>query len=60
MGKESKEVFISLETLSKKLELDSQEDNFTEPLAMQHEELTNENLMESVPREKVKIATRRN
>ena len=33
-------------TISKKLELDLQEDDFTELLAVQHEELTNEDLME--------------
>ena len=43
---ESKEVFSNLVTLSEKLELDLQEDDFTELLAVQHEELTNENLME--------------
>ena len=44
--KESKEVFSNLVTLSKKLELDLQEHDFTELLAVQHEELTNEDLME--------------
>ena len=43
---ESKEVFSNLVALSKKLELDLQEDDFTELLAVQHKELTNENLME--------------
>ena len=33
-------------TLSEKLELDLQEDDFVELLAVQHEELTNEDLME--------------
>ena len=33
-------------TLSEKLELDLQEDDFIEHLAVQHEELTNEDLME--------------
>ena len=43
---ESKEIFSNLVTLSKKLELDLQEDDFTELLAVQHKELTNEDLME--------------
>ena len=43
---ESKEVFSNLVTLSEKLELGLQEDNFIELLAVQHEELTNEDLME--------------
>ena len=43
---ESKKVFSNLVTLSKKLELDLQEDNFIELLAVQHEELTNEDLIE--------------
>ncbi|TEA29453.1 hypothetical protein DBR06_SOUSAS510002, partial [Sousa chinensis] len=43
---ESKEVFSNLVTLSEKLELDLQEDDFTELLAVQHDELTNEDLME--------------
>ena len=46
VDKESEKVFNSLVTLSKKLELDLQEDDFIELLAVQHEELTNENLME--------------
>ena len=46
VDEESKEVSSSLVTLSKKLELDLQEDDFTELLAVPHEELTNENLME--------------
>ena len=46
VDEESKEVFNNLVTLSKKLELDLQEDNFIELLAVQHEELTNEDLME--------------
>ena len=33
-------------TLSEKLELDLQEDDFVDLLAVQHEELTNEHLME--------------
>ena len=36
----------ALVTVSQKLELDLQEDDFTELLAVQHEELTNEDLME--------------
>ena len=46
MDEESKEIFSSLVTLSEKLEVDLQEDNFIELLAVQHEELTNEDLME--------------
>ena len=46
VDEESKEVFSNLVTLSEKLELDLQEDDFTELLAVQHEELTNEDLME--------------
>ena len=33
-------------TLSEKLDLDPQEDNFTELLSVQHKEVTNEDLME--------------
>ena len=43
---ESKEIFSNLVTLSKKLELDLQEDNFIELLVVQHEKLTNKDLME--------------
>ncbi|XP_057390086.1 tigger transposable element-derived protein 1-like isoform X2 [Balaenoptera acutorostrata] len=46
VDEESKEVFSNLVTLSEKLELDLQEDDFIELLAVQHEELTNEDLME--------------
>ena len=46
VDEESKEFFSHLVTLSEKLELDLQEDDFTEFLAVQHEELTNEGLME--------------
>ena len=46
VDEESKEVFSNLVALSKKLELDLQEDDFSELLAVQHRELTNENLME--------------
>ncbi|XP_059939309.1 tigger transposable element-derived protein 1-like isoform X2 [Mesoplodon densirostris] len=46
LDEESKEVFSNLVTLSEKLELDLQEDDFIELLAVQHEELTNEDLME--------------
>ena len=42
----SEEVFSNVVTLSEKLELDLQEDDFIELLAVQHEELTNEDLME--------------
>ena len=47
VDEESKEVFSNLMTLSEKLEIDLQEDDFIELLAVQHEELTNENLMET-------------
>ena len=46
MDEESKEVFSNLVTLSRKLEIDLQEDDFIKLLAVQHEELTNEGLME--------------
>ena len=46
MDEESKEVFSNVVTLSKTLEIDLQEDSFTELLAVQHEKLTNEVLME--------------
>ena len=46
VDEEPKEVFSNSVTLSKKLELDPQEGDFTELLAMQHEEFTNEDLME--------------
>ncbi|TEA34734.1 hypothetical protein DBR06_SOUSAS20210023, partial [Sousa chinensis] len=46
VDEEPKEVFNNLVTLSEKLELDLQEGNFIELLAVQHEELTNEDLME--------------
>nr|XP_033696891.1 tigger transposable element-derived protein 1-like [Tursiops truncatus] len=46
VDEELKEVFSNLVTLREKLELDLQEDDFIEFLAMQHEELTNEDLME--------------
>ena len=46
VDEESKEVLSNLVTLSTKLELDLQEDDFTVLLAVQHEELTNEDLME--------------
>lgn len=52
IDEESKEVFSSLVTPSEKLELDLQEDNFTE--LVQCEELTNEDLMELEPRERKK------
>ncbi|TEA37518.1 hypothetical protein DBR06_SOUSAS8810053, partial [Sousa chinensis] len=45
VDEESKEVFSNLVTLSEKPELDLQEDDFIELLAVQHEELTNEDLM---------------
>ncbi|KAJ8777715.1 hypothetical protein J1605_014368 [Eschrichtius robustus] len=46
VDKESKEIFSNLVTLSEKLEVDLQEGNFIELLAVQHKELTNEDLME--------------
>ncbi|TEA41092.1 hypothetical protein DBR06_SOUSAS29010005, partial [Sousa chinensis] len=46
VDEESQEVFSNLVTLSKKMELDLQVDAVTELLAVQHEELTNEDLME--------------
>ena len=46
VDEESKEVFSNLVTLSKKTDL--QEDNFIELRALQHKELTNEDLMELV------------
>ena len=46
VNEESKVVFSNLVTLSEKLELDMQEDDFIELLAVQHKELTNEDLME--------------
>ena len=52
IDEESKEVFSSLVTPSEKLELDLQEDNFTE--LVQCEKLTNEDLMELEPRERKK------
>ena len=45
VDEESKEVFSNLVALSEKLELDLQEDDFIELLAVQHEEITNEDLM---------------
>ena len=44
-NEESKEVLSNLVTLSKKLELDSQEGNFIELFSLQHE-FTNKDLME--------------
>ena len=46
VDEKSKKVFSDLVTLSEKLKLVLQEDNFIELLAVQHEELTNEDLME--------------
>ena len=46
VDEESEEVSSDLVTLSKKLELDLQEDDFIQLLAVPHEELTNEDLME--------------
>ena len=55
VDEESKEVFSNLVTLSKKLELDLQEDVFIELLAVQREELTNEDLMELEAQRKDKV-----
>ena len=52
VDEEPKEVFSDLVTLSKKLELDLQVDNFTEFLAAQQKGLTNEDLMELEARRK--------
>ena len=46
MDEESKEVFSNLVTLSKKLELELQEDEIIKLLTVQHEEFNNEDLME--------------
>ena len=46
VDEESKELFSNLVTLREKVELDLQEDNFIELLVVQHEKLTNEDLME--------------
>ena len=46
VDEESEEVCSNVVTLSKKLELDLQEDDFTELLAVQHEELTDEDVTE--------------
>ena len=46
VGEESKEVFSNLVTLSEKLQLDLQEDDYIELLVVQYEKLTNEDLME--------------
>ena len=46
VDEESKETFSNLVTLSKELELDLQEDDFIDLLAVQYEVLTNEDLME--------------
>ena len=45
MSEESKVVFSNLMTLSEKLELNMQEDGFTELLAMQYEKLTMKKLI---------------
>ena len=46
VNEKSKVDFRNLVTLSEKLELDMQEDNFTKLFAVQQEEVTNEDLME--------------
>ena len=46
VNEKSKADFRNLVTLCEKLELDMKEDNFTELLAVQQEEVTNEDLME--------------
>ena len=45
VDKELKEVFSNLVTHSENLELDLQEDNFTERFGMQYMKFTNEDLM---------------
>ena len=52
VDEKSKNVSSNLVTLSKKLKLDLQEDNSMELLAVQHGELTNEDLMELEARRK--------
>ena len=54
VDEKSKKVFSDLVTLSEKLKLVLQEDNFIELLAVQHEELTNEDLMEPEVQRRVK------
>lgn len=46
MDRESKKVFSHLVSLRKKLELDLQEDDLIDLLAVQNEELPNKDLME--------------
>ena len=46
VDEESREVFSYLVTLTEKLELDLQKDDTTELFVVQHEELTDEDLME--------------
>ena len=58
MDKQSKEVFSNLVTLNDKLEIDLQEDNFTELLAVQHKEVTNEDLLGNGAPEKGQRETR--
>ena len=55
---ESKEVFSNIVTLSKKLEQDPQEGDFTELPAVQQEELTNEDLMELKAQERTEARGR--
>ena len=50
----------NLPTLSENLEVDLQRDDFTELLSVQHEELTNEDLMESEAQRKDKRDKRKN
>ena len=50
----------SLPTLSENLEVDLQRDDFTELLSVQHEKLTNEDLMESEAQRKDKRDKRKN
>ena len=54
VDEKSKKVFSDLVTLSEKLKLVLQEDNFIELLAVQHEELINEDLMEPEVQRRVK------
>lgn len=50
----------NLPTLSENLEVDRQRDDFTELLSVQHEKLTNEDLMESEAQRKDKRDKRKN
>ena len=58
VSEEFKEVFSDLVTLSEKLELYLQEDDFIELPAVQQEELTNEDLMELKAQERTETRGR--